>query len=1396
MRNILNRPELTLKSSLNTSIFTIENVIYPLGGSCIAYYVSYKESSEIVHHGILKEYCPAFLANTDINTRNVDGSLNVPDEYKDIFRNGLDEFKNTYKKINKYLYNTPSASNYHPVQLGLYEGNNTAYTLTSCDYGKNYDEIDDDNLLSVLKIMLSVTKAVELYHNAGFLHLDIKPKNVLVLDGISDLVKLFDYDSLTSIEHIKSKTVRQIPIPEDYYVPELVNAKVRDIGIKTDIFEIGAMLFKKIFKKAPKLEDMSYDSVFVFEDVVLLSGVSPKAKYELEQIFRNTIQISPKKRYETTKELISAIENLISIVESKTPYLVNLPKWSPSRYCIGRNNELTELKSRLNSSDYVFIKAMGGTGKSELAKMFAQAYESEYHTVQFCKYTGSLKSLVLSIKIKGINNNDYTNIDELANEKNKILHSSDCHTLIIVDNFNVTYDEYLREFLPAAGGFKVIFTTRCMPANDYYFDKVFELSVLSEKAALALFYNHSRVSKSIENDNLIKEILETIQYNTLILILIAQTISKPGMNLTYVLQKLKESHIDEINGDIFHEYDFSSIDGENYNKIFAHLNTIFNISSLTSIQKEILKDMSIVPYTGISIDVFIEFAESDSITQRIIYDLYSLGWLEMYDEDVISVHPIISDLMDANESVPKAESYNKLANNLIFICTDNEYEHIDDINLSYSLLSQLDKRFKKESSFINIDIKLLFAKTLLSLYDGKSSKKKYEESNELIKKSFRFKPRYCISYFGLANVEKTFGNANKAIELYKKAIHYCKTTVNYFYEIHFEAICGIASCCENMHDYKNAYKYYLEAYSYTQSENLKEKLNRIIFSTDACGTKMLDESIPCLCDNIIEVCKELEMYEQMQKFQEIKEAAVSRIHREINEEIAEKIYSAEDAEKHLENAKELIAKGNLKDCLREISEYLDFTKEAFGEESPVYIENFSEILPLLISANSDNGEISISALDGCIEFFKDKFGENSMRFAEYLILVSEALMETRESEFSENLAEKAKQICVNLNQKNSFAYQEANLVIIGSLIIQCKIDKLRDVVDEIDFDMFKSKSDYEKLVKYAGMALVELGEYDKAINIAKKLIEKQNISPVVACVTCAVIVESFLQQGNPDEALIYLKKEKPFLDMLDDSLQKNEHSALYYCGYAWVQSYYENYENYGEAISTLDNCIENLNIDNEYISRIYVCRAYTIKARTYRNALDFINGLKCISKVESYVNDEITPLKFKIEILDNLSACYVANGRIEKGIKYFTQLESLCEEINVYNSEIMFMRLVYFVDALLVGGSYEACRYIKKAEKLVDLLNLYDSMYNARLQNSLGVYLSDYENRNALALEKCKQAKEIIEKNNADDTPLYRQVLKNIDYLNDLIQKEIIQDMAKAMIEQNEQDDTEENGNE
>lgn len=219
----------------------------------------------------------------------------------------------------------------------------------------------------------------------------------------------------------------------------------------------------------------------------------------------------------------------------------------------------------------------------KIAKLFAENYKNEYHTVQFCKFSDSLKSVVATMPINGIDEQNYSNAEELIKEKNKVLHLSDDKTLIIIDNFNVTYDDFLRDFLPSDNkSFKVIFTTRCTMAAEYYESKTYTLPKLSLEECKELLFAYVSINTN-EYEEIAEHLIRFVDYNTLIIVLMAIAIRKSCITLHEMLSYLEEQKIESIETEFFHEYDFSSDEVRAYNRIYAHLTTIFSILGLSDI---------------------------------------------------------------------------------------------------------------------------------------------------------------------------------------------------------------------------------------------------------------------------------------------------------------------------------------------------------------------------------------------------------------------------------------------------------------------------------------------------------------------------------------------------------------------------------------------------------------------------------------------------------------------------------------------------------------------------------------------------------------------------------------------------------------------------------------------
>lgn len=1230
-RNIKIGTTIQLYADGKITSFNIDEVL-GLGGSCVAYVVTYFESDSIPHKGVLKEYCPSYLDT--VNPIRNDTVLNIPDEFYGSFIAGLNEFKNTYKYINQYLSENVSATNFHPVQIGLYEGNNTLYTLTSRDYGMTYDKVDDKNLLSICKIMLSVTKGVEFYHKAGFLHLDIKPKNILILDDVTDLIKLFDYDSLTSIAKIRSGDVFGIPAPEDYYVPELYKYEIRNIGIETDIFEIGAMLFTRIFKRVPTIEDdMSYDSVYDVDNNEFFIGVSPRVKTEFVELFKKTIQTSRRSRYKTTLELKNKLELIISLLDESKPYLLDLPKWQPSKFCVGRKDELKEIKRRLDIDGYVFVKGIGGLGKSEIAKLYAEVYKDEYHTIQFCKYTNGLKSVVATMQISGIDDVSYPNTEELIKEKNKVLHLADEKTLIVVDNFNVTYDDFLRDFLPSDNkSFKVIFTTRCSMASEYYERKTYELPRLSTEECVELFMSHSLLANS-DNVEKVEQLIEYVDYNTLIIVLMAVSLKKSGLSVSDMLLKLEEQNIDSIETTVFHEYDFSSDEVNVYNRINAHLKTIFNVLALSETQKEIIKNATLISLNGIGLDDFIEMCSTSYINSISVCEVVDLGWLNKDSNNILTMHPIVSDLFSVDEKLPKLDSYYKFSDCLEDFCNP-DYCHFSIVLNKLACAMHLDRRyrFETDAKVMVISAKLgrmykliyqpleakKYLKKALELAEGISPDTELRSQGEIV----NFKGSYrsvfiTYIYSFLGEIEKDFGTKDKAIKFYQKCISEGKKIENRFYSIVVESMMDIGECYRDNNNNLAAYNSYLEALNFAKRFKLKEYISEI-------------------SESLIDICKDLDWTEREVKYRKV--LLKYKTYAEKIEELP-----------GLNEFSKTIDEKDFEGGIDAYEMFLSKQREKLGEDSPLY-KDFKKGLWAYYAINKQT-EKAMQLLSEALNFIASTHGKTSMEMANELASASNLLTEMAEFENAERFAKRALQICEKNKATNEYVYVEATFALATIFMIKGKLDEAMALVEKIDFTEFSGKEFLTDIVTTAGMVMCQLSRFDEIEPLCKEVLQKKSINVNGRFFSNIILAMICEQRGQLSEALFYTERAKQ-----DASEIKTEHIRK-----EWLVAYYRSLARINakkgknkEAVKILTDFIDSFKEEEKF--SFLLNGVYSDRALFYFYLGEKTKATKDFSTCERILLENKMPNDAFAVLYNNIAIFLSNSSEYEEALEYLNKI--------------------------------------------------------------------------------------------------------------------------------------------
>lgn len=171
-----------------------------------------------------------------------------------------------------------------------------------------------------IRILLAVCQAVRYAHSKGVIHCDLKPDNVMIGDYGEVLVMDWGVAvSLSSDEgsllprHIDVKQAQGTPV---YMAPELAEGRGADIGVGTDVYLLGAILFEMITGKPPHSAATLIQvllSAAQSKDLEFPEGVSD----ELREICSGAMRRDVTERYESVTEFQDALNRYLDHGQSR-----------------------------------------------------------------------------------------------------------------------------------------------------------------------------------------------------------------------------------------------------------------------------------------------------------------------------------------------------------------------------------------------------------------------------------------------------------------------------------------------------------------------------------------------------------------------------------------------------------------------------------------------------------------------------------------------------------------------------------------------------------------------------------------------------------------------------------------------------------------------------------------------------------------------------------------------------------------------------------------------------------------------------------------------------------------------------------------------------------------------
>jgi len=178
----------------------------------------------------------------------------------------------------------------------------------------------DDKLHSNLETLLRVSDAVAFAHSRCVLHRDLKPENVML--GSFGEVLVMDWGLALSItkdgkaEFVESaESMCGTPA---YMAPEMATGPIAKIGVASDIYLLGAILFELITGVPPHFGDNTLNCLFA----VGMNQITPtEKKGELVDIAMNAMATEPEERlqhFPSVRDFQSAVREYLSHSESIT----------------------------------------------------------------------------------------------------------------------------------------------------------------------------------------------------------------------------------------------------------------------------------------------------------------------------------------------------------------------------------------------------------------------------------------------------------------------------------------------------------------------------------------------------------------------------------------------------------------------------------------------------------------------------------------------------------------------------------------------------------------------------------------------------------------------------------------------------------------------------------------------------------------------------------------------------------------------------------------------------------------------------------------------------------------------------------------------------------------------
>lgn len=226
----------------------------------------------------------------------------------------------------------------HPNIATVHEINETddgrSFICMAYYKGKTLKEKIESGLLhpeEAIQIALQIADGLQRAHDAGIVHRDIKPGNIIITDRGE--VKIVDFGLAKLVGGTKSTKSGRTPGTAAYMSPEQVQGSVVDH--RSDLFSLGIVLYEMVTGRRPFSAEHETAIMYLIVNVdpPAPSTLVPTIPQNLENIILRLLQKDPTRRYQSASVLRSDLKKLNGIPETtqilkiKTSVIETFSSW-------------------------------------------------------------------------------------------------------------------------------------------------------------------------------------------------------------------------------------------------------------------------------------------------------------------------------------------------------------------------------------------------------------------------------------------------------------------------------------------------------------------------------------------------------------------------------------------------------------------------------------------------------------------------------------------------------------------------------------------------------------------------------------------------------------------------------------------------------------------------------------------------------------------------------------------------------------------------------------------------------------------------------------------------------------------------------------------------------------